>query len=414
MPIRSRRRDGIAWIVLLRSRNVPRPASSSTPDAGPGRLRRIRRVPPEVLDLFCELAAIPSPSGSERAVGERVVRELRDLGLHPDVDGTGPAVGCDIGNVYARVEPTAPGTPIFLCAHLDTVVPTGPIEPFVEDGYVRNAAGTILGADNKAAIAAMLEGVRRVLVENRPHAGLELVFTTREETGCQGAAAFDASRLAARLGVVYDHQGPIGEVVVAAPFQRTIDVVFRGRSAHAGIDPEDGRNAIQAASRAIADLRLGRLDDETTANVGKIDGGTARNVVPDRCAVTAEARSRDEGKLVALVQEMVDAFTFAASVCDCDVETTLTELYRGYRLAADDPARRLAFAALERGGFEPRPVEVGGGADANVFNARGIPCVVLANAMEHIHSPDERIAVDALERMVDVTLALVDVARELP
>ena len=241
-----------------------------------------------VLELFCELAAIPSPSGSERAVAERVAEEVRELGLEPELDASGPAIGCDVGNLYARLEPTVTGTPVFFCPHFDTVVPTAAIEPVVEDGVVRNAAGTILGADNKAAIAAMLEGVRRVIDEGRPHAGIELVVTTREETGCQGAAAFDTSRLIARVGFVYDHAAPVGDVVVSAPFQRSIDVTYRGQSAHAGINPEDGRSAIQAAARAVADLRLGRLDDETTANVGRIDGGTARNVVPDRCAVTAE------------------------------------------------------------------------------------------------------------------------------
>lgn len=369
-------------------------------------------MPSEALDLFLELAAMPSPSGRERAVGERVARELRDLGLRPDVDDSGERIGSDTGNLYARIEPTRAGggIPIFFCAHLDTVPPVGPIEPVVEGGIVRNGAGTILGADNKAAIVAMLEGVRRVLAENRPHAGIELLFTTREETGCEGAEAFDASRLAARAGFVYDHAAPIGDVVLAAPFQRTIDVVFRGRSAHAGINPEDGRSAIAAAGRALADLRLGRIDAETTANVGRIAGGTARNVVPDECRLVAEARSRDEAKLLALVQEMVDTFTFAATVCDCEAETDLSELYRGYRLGRDDPAFRLATAALERAGFEARGVEVGGAADANVFNARGVPCAVLANGMTDIHGPGEHIAVADLEAMVEVTFAIVALA----
>jgi tripeptide aminopeptidase len=366
----------------------------------------------DALSLFLELAAIPSPSGHERVVAERVLEEVRGLGLTPELDDTAAEVESDIGNLYARLEPTAPGTPIFFCAHFDTVVPTAPIEPVVEDGVVRNSAGTILGADNKAAIAAMLEGVRRVLAENRPHAGIELVFTTREETGCQGAAAFDSRRLAAGAGFVYDHAAAIGDVVVSAPFQRRIDAEFRGRSAHAGINPEDGRSAIQAAARAIADLRLGRIDDETTTNVGRIDGGTARNVVPDRCSVVAEARSRDEAKLVGLAREMVEAFAFAASVTDCDVETRVDQLYPGYRLPADNVALQLAQTALARTGFTPRPVEVGGGADANIFNARGLPCVVLANGMTDIHSPNEHIAVSDVEAMVDVTLALVDAARE--
>jgi tripeptide aminopeptidase len=359
------------------------------------------------LPLFLELATIPSPSGSERHVAERVSEEVRGLGLTCEADDSGPRIGSDSGNLYVRIPGTAPGTPIFFCAHLDTVVPVGPIEPVVEDGVVRNGAGTILGADNKAALVAMLEGVRRLLVENRPHAGVELVFTTREETGCEGAAAFDHTRLEAKVGFVYDHAAPVGDVVVSAPYQRTIDAVFKGRAAHAGINPEEGRSAIQAAARAISDLRLGRIDDETTANVGRIEGGTARNVVPDRCLLVADARSRDEDKLIVLTQEMVDAFAFAASVTDCDVETSIAELYRGYRLGKGDPALQLAFDGLSRAGFEPRGVAVGGGADANVFNARGVPCVVLANGMADIHSPNEHIAVCDLDAMVDVTLEIV-------
>jgi tripeptide aminopeptidase len=366
--------------------------------------------------LFTELAAIPSPPGQERVVAERLVGELRGLGLEVAVDDAGARVQSDTGNLYTRVEPvgTEGGVPIFFCAHLDTVLPTARIEPVVEDGVVRNAAGTILGADNKAAVVAMVEAIRRVLTEDRPHAGIELVLTVREETGCQGASAFDVSRLRARAGFVYDHAAPIGDVVIAAPYQRKLDVVFRGRSAHAGINPEEGRSAIAAAARAIADLRLGRLDDETTANVGTIAGGTARNVVPERCVLAVDLRSRDESKLLTLVQEAVDTFAFAAALLDCEVETRVDELYQGYRLRADDPVLQLAFTALERTGFEPRGVSVGGGADANVFNARGVPCACLSNGMARIHSPEEEIAVADLEAMVEVTLALVDAARDAP
>src|SRR6266487_2545560 len=261
----------------------------------------------EVVDLFTELAALPSPPGEERAVADVVIGYLRDLGLSVDEDDAGPKVGSNIGNVYCRLEPTDGGSPIFLCAHLDTVPPEGPIEPVIEEGVVRNGGGTILGADNKSAVAAMLEGTRRVLAENLPHGGIELLFTPKEEVGLLGAAAFDAERLRARVGYVYDQAAPIGDVILGAPHARAMEVRFRGRASHSGMYPEEGRSAIAAAARAISDLRLGRIDEETTANVGTISGGTAGNIVPEYCTLLAEARSHDARKLTAIVQEMLDA-----------------------------------------------------------------------------------------------------------
>jgi tripeptide aminopeptidase len=367
-------------------------------------------VADDVLALFLELAALPSPPGQERAVADRVLAYLRALGLRPDEDDAGARIGSTIGNVYCRLEATAPGEPVFLCAHLDTVPPAGPLRPIVEDGVVRNAGGTILGGDNKAAVAAMLHALRRVLSEGRPHAGIELVLTPMEEVGLQGAYAFDEARLQARSGFVYDQQGPVGEIVVGAPTARSLTLRFHGRAAHAGMVPEEGRSAIAAAARAIADLRLGRLDESTTANVGLVEGGSARNIVPEWCTVEAEARSHDEAALTDLVQEMLDAAAFAAAVCDCGLESSVAESYRAYRFRRDEPAVALAAAALGRCGYEPAYVLTGGGADANVFNERGLRCVNLANGMAEIHSPAEHIAVADLEGMVDVTVALFDAA----
>ncbi len=364
----------------------------------------------DALACFLELAALPSPPGEERAVADRVLDYLGALGLGADEDDAGAKVGSSIGNIYARLEPTGgTGEPLFFCAHLDTVLPEGPIEPEVgEDEVVRNSAGTILGADDKSAVAAMLEAAARLVEDGRPHAGVELLFTPKEEVGLLGAAAFDQSRFAARVGYVYDHAGPIGEIILGAPCQQKLDVQFHGRAAHAGMYPEEGRSAIAAAARAIADLRLGRLDEETTASVGRIQGGTARNVIPEWCSFAAEARSQDEGKLADLVREMVDAVTFAASLEECEVETQVSGLSRGYRFRRDDLPVRIAAAALERVGREPSYILSGGGADANVFNERGLQCLNLANGMTDIHTPDERIAVADLHEMVEVTLALVD------
>src|SRR5258705_579679 len=308
-------------------------------------------MPSEVVDLFTELAALPSPPGEERAVADVVIGYLRDLGLSVDEDDAGPRVGSNIGNVYCRLEATDGGNPIFLCAHLDTVPPEGPIEPVIEDGVVRNAAGTILGADNKSAVAAMLEGARRVLAENRPHGGIELLFTPKEEFGLLGAAAFDHQRLQARLGYVYDQAAPIGDVILGAPYSRAMQVHFHGRAAHSGMYPEEGRSAIAAAARAISDLRLGRIDEETTANVGIIQGGTAGNIIPEWCTLDAEARSHDERKLDELVQEMVDVFSFAAGLEDFEVETKGSKGYKGYCFKPGDPVVRISHPALQQNGL---------------------------------------------------------------
>ena len=365
----------------------------------------------EAADLLLELAAIPSPPGEERAVADVVLRYLRGLGLGPDEDDCGPRIGSTAGNVYVSLEPTAEGTPLFFCAHMDTVPPDGELDPVVVDGVVRNAGGTIVGCDNKAAITAMLEGVRRVLVENVAHAGIELVFTPMEEVGLVGAVAFDHDRLRAEVGYVYDQEGPMGEVVLGAPWSRAMDVRFHGRSAHAGMAPEEGRSAIQAAAKAIADLRLGRVDEVTTSNVGTIKGGTAGNVVPEWCSFDAEARSHDEAKLGEIVQEMLDAFSFAATEMECEVETTVRKSYDGYRFKRDEPAVALAAATFARCGFEPRYGLSGGGADANVFNQRGRRCVNLSHGVFGFHTPDEHVSVADLEAMVDVTVALVAAAR---
>ena len=367
-----------------------------------------------LLDLFLELCALPSPSGKEHAVADRVGAYLTALGLDWDEDDAAATLDGDTGNIFCRLPATngTGGTPIFLCAHTDTVPPEAAIEPVVEDGVVRNAAGTILGSDNKAAVVVMLEAARRILREGRSHAGIELVFTSQEEVSLRGAGAFDHTRLAARTGFVYDQGAPIGEIVLGSPHGRLLDFRFHGRAAHAGMNPEDGRSAIAAASRAIADFRLGRVDDETSANVGVITGGTARNVVPEWCSFTAEVRSHDERKAIELVREMLESAAFAASLAECEVESEVRPSFPGYRFRESNAAVRLAAAALERAGFEPSYALSGGGADANVFNARGLDCVNLANGMTEIHTPHEHIAVADLESMVEVTLALVDAARD--
>lgn len=362
-------------------------------------------------ELFAELCRIESPSGRERACAERVSAELRALGLAVHEDDAGPAAGSDCGNLLARIPARegseGEGACVLLCAHLDTVPPQAPIEPvIVEDGW-ENANEGILGADNKAAVAVLLMLARRLSREGSPVA-VELLFTVGEERSLAGARALDRGLLRSDFGYAFDHASPIGEIVLASPSHYRLEASFHGAAAHAGIRPEEGRSAILAAARAVSDMPLGRLDERTTANVGTIAGGSAINVVPERCTLLAEVRSLDEQAAEGAVAEMIDCVHEAANLpeCDCDVDVAVRRTFPGYRTPPGAPAVRAAEAALRACGYEPRGIESGGASDANALLAKGLTVVNLANGTERNHEPGERVSVAALEGMLDVALAL--------
>jgi tripeptide aminopeptidase len=356
-------------------------------------------------DTFTALCRIPSPSGHERACADHVIAELRGMGLTAERD--------DAGNLLARLSGRSERT-ILLCAHLDTVETDVPIDPVLVDGGWENANEGILGADNKAALSVMLEVARRCSVEGSPVA-IELLFTVSEENALAGAKAFDVSRLRSQFGYVFDHATAIGEVVVASPTYFRLDAEFHGKAAHAGIRPEDGRNAILAAARAIAAMPLGRLDADTTANVGSVHGGVSTtNVVPDRCRMLAEARSIDPARVEDVVAAMVDAVHDGAAATECDVDVVCEKLFTGYRVKPGAPELAAAEAALRACGYEPRRIQTGGASDANALQAAGFACLNLANGTERNHEPTERVSVAALEGMFDVALALLEEAAAQP
>jgi tripeptide aminopeptidase len=360
---------------------------------------------------FTRLCEIESPSRQERAMADAVTGELGAEGIEVEEDGTGTETGSDAGNLLARIPAPESARTIMLCAHLDTVPLDAPVEVAYEEGVFTNRNEAILGADNKAAVAVIL-GVARRLARERPAVGVELLFTTCEELALAGAKAFDRSRLRSAFGFVFDHASPIGELIVAAPTYYRLEARFHGAAAHAGIRPEAGRNAIAAAGKALAAMQLGRLDDETTANVGVIEGGTAANVVAERCRVELEARSLDDTRAGEVVSALVDACTAAASDSECDLETHVEEMFRAYRLPRTDPAVETAARALTACGIEPSFIPTGGGSDANAFIRAGLTVLNVANGTERNHQPDESVTADALETMLDVTLTLVQVASE--
>ena len=361
-------------------------------------------------DTFAALCRIESPSGHERACADWVAAQLRQMGLDVERDDPGPLAGSNAGNLLVRL-PGSGGESILICAHLDTVPPTAPIEPVIADGGWQNANDGILGADNKAAVAVALELARRRSRDlERAGVGVELLFTVSEENGLWGAKEFDVGRLRSRFGYVFDHASPVGEIVVASPTHQRIVAELHGRAAHAGIRPETGRSAIAAAARAIAAMRLGRLDPETTANVGTIAGGTATNVVPERCRLEAETRGLEETRVEDVVTEMIDHLEEAANASECDLDIEVQRVFNGYRTKPRAPEVVLAERALSACGYEPRHIVSGGGSDANAFAAAGFACTNLANGTERNHEPGERVSVEALEGMLEVAIALVQEA----
>ncbi len=304
--------------------------------------------------LFEELCEIASPSRQERACADRVTAELRSFGIDVAEDDAGERIGADAGNLLARVPSSGEAAPtLLMCAHLDTVPPTAPLEPVLRDGIWENANDGILGADNKAAVALLLVLARHLAASGSP-VELELLFTVGEEISLAGSRAFDVARLRSRVGYVFDHASPIGEVIVASPTHYRLRADFAGTAAHAGLEPERGRSAIVAAARAVTSMPPGRVDDQSTFNVGTIEGGTAINVVPERCSIVGEARSLDAERAGELAAAFVDSCQAAANLPDCDVDADITTevTFAGYRHNERSGPVRSALAALTVCGHE--------------------------------------------------------------
>ena len=366
-------------------------------------------VDQELVDLFVRLCGIASPTGVEREVADAVKRYLGDLGLGVHEDGSAPVTGCGCGNLIARIAGRGEAASIGLCAHLDTVPVSDAPRVVVEDGLVRSDGATVLGADDKAAVAVLLT-LARALVADPPAGDVELVLTAGEEAGLLGAKALDLGALSARRVFVLDSDGAPGTLIVASPTQKRVDAEFRGQAAHAGIAPEQGRSAIVAAAQAVAAMRLGRIDDETTANIGLVSGGTAPNVVAERCTVSGEARSHDPAKVTALAEEMVHAA--AARGCG-DRRRRRDRRARGLsglQARADSSLLAVGAAAAALAGLEARHVQGGGGSDANVFNAAGLPALTLGVGFENAHSPQECMSLERLGDLADMAAALVRAA----
>lgn len=363
------------------------------------------------LSDFLELVRIPSPSGKEREVAQAVKAKVEAMGLTVSEDEAGKGFGGEQGNLIVKVTGNLEGVPpILLNAHLDTVLPCENVNPIVEGDKVRSDGKTILGADNKAGVCVLLEFLRVIKEDGIQHGPLEIVFTVAEETGLHGAKHLDYSLISAKVGFVLDSGPPINKVIVRAPSQKNLRAVVKGKSAHAGVSPEKGINAIQLAARAIASMRLGRIDQETTANIGIIRGGLATNIVPEEVEILGEARSHNPKKLEEQIAHMVSLLEKEAQRGGGKAEVEVTDVYRSFSVTEDDLPSKVLKAALAKMGLKPQWETTGGGSDANIFNEHGIKCVLICCGEESPHSPEnERLdipsALQSVELLVNIVTA---------
>lgn len=361
-----------------------------------------------VLELFMQLVAISSPAKREAQLATRLVSILTALGATVGRDKAGEFVGGDCGNIIASLPGCghlADAPPVLLSAHMDTVAPTEGIRASIDDGWVHTDGSTILGADDKAGIAVILQALRELRDEGSPSRPVEVVFTIAEEIGLYGAKYLDLQLITAEEGVVLDSGGPVGTIVTRTPAQDEVNVVFIGRAAHAGVEPEKGVNAIRVAAEAISDMPLGRLDHETTANVGVIEGGTATNIVPDRVTVRGETRGRSEVKLEAQVKSMREACSRAAERHGARFDMTVERSFPTLNLPEDCALVSRMREAAQSAGLPFSMQMRGGGSDANIFNARGIAATNMGLGMENDHSGQERIEVRSLLSAVQMLKA---------
>jgi tripeptide aminopeptidase len=336
-----------------------------------------------LLETFLALVAIDSPSGQEEAIGKDLARRFAELGGVVEQD--------EHWNLIARWP--GQGDPLMLSAHMDTVGKDVGITPVIRDGVIYSDGTTILGGDDKSGVAAILEVIRSLQEESLAHPPLEVVISVGEEVSLRGAKLLDKSKLLARRGYVLDAGGPIGTIVTNAPSQDSLEIKVHGKTAHAGSEPENGINAIRVASEAIAAMPLGRIDFETTANIGVIQGGVATNIVPDEVFIKGEARSRDNDKLALQTATMAAAFQDAAERHGARVEFKIQRSYSTFKWPDDHPVVADAVAAAQQLGLTPHIQGTGGGSDANIYAEAGIACAVLSTGMEDVHTPSEHIAI---------------------
>ena len=339
-----------------------------------------------LVKTFCDLVRIDSPSGEEDATAIDLIERLQALGFSPVRD--------DYGNVIAG---DGGPDPLLLSAHLDTVEPGRGIKPIVNADRIVSDGTTILGGDCKAGVAAILEALTSIREDGTAHRPIEVAFTREEEIGLVGARNLDFSKIAAREAVVFDGEGPPSQITSASPTYIGFDIEITGRAAHAGVEPEKGLSAIEIAAAIISKLPQGRLDQESTFNIGTIEGGTVRNAVPESTTVRGEFRSRNLETLDSIRLQLSEAISSVREAFpEATIEDHLQTEFETYTLTDDDPATSLVTAALRSLGLEPSLRPSGGGTDGNIFRRRDISAVVVGMADHDMHTVRESVTIPDL------------------
>lgn len=361
-----------------------------------------------LFEIFFDLVRIDSESGHEAGVADYITSFCAKLGFAVQQDSAGKETGGEVGNLVVRVPAGCftPLAPVILCAHMDTVRPGVHVLPFDMGDRFVSMSETVLGADCKAGIAALLATVEWLSSSGGAYRSMELLFTVQEEPGLLGARHLDRSLIDGEWGVVLDGSGPVGGIVLEAPTQDRISLTVRGKAAHAGVEPEKGRNAICCAAKGITGIEVGRLDEVTTLNIGTISGGVANNIVPELAQVECEARSLSTSRLDDVRRGLIESFKRAAEDCGCELEVEVQRSFEHFKLDAGSlPAAFLA-RSLKESGFEPSFTSSGGGSDANVLNLKGIPCAVMNIGLVGAHTSDEYILKDEMEGLARTVTAL--------
>ncbi|ARU63196.1 hypothetical protein CBW65_21105 [Tumebacillus avium] len=381
----------------------------------------------QVVDRFLELVKIDTPSHEERPMADYLLRTLQEFGLevHEDNAGERASHGFDkttveilgqvrkTGNVIANLTGNLEGAPaLMFTAHMDTVVPAKGIKPQIQNGVIKTDGKTILGADDRAGITAILEAIRFLKENDVKHGDLQFVFTIAEETGLYGSLYLEPQEIKSQYAFVMDSGGPPDTIITMAPTE--VDFIARiyGKAAHSGVNPEDGLNAISVAADAISQLKLGRIDEETTSNIGIIQGGERTNIVCDRCEVHGEVRSRNDQKLSEQLAKIRTAFDMACQKWGTKMDFEEQKIYLGFNLNEDDEVVHLAMEGVRRAGLEPKLAPRGGGSDTNNFNAKGIPAVNLGVGATNDHTVEESLKVQDLIDATRLVIGIIQTAAE--